>query len=90
LEWDSLPWGEGGKTFKSTCKSCHTKNHASAPFLWSESKTQKAWDRVFETRYPKCAQDGSWDNIGDDQLSKVHDYLWRWASDNIEHFFRGG
>lgn len=91
FEWDSLPWGEGGKTFKSSCKSCHTRdNTKNAPFLWAESKSRNGWDRVFETRYPKCAKDGSWDNINEEKLSKVHDYLWRWASDNVEHLFRGG
>jgi len=90
MEWDSLPWGEGGKTFKTTCKSCHTRKNENATFLWAGAKTQKAWNRVFETRYPKCAQDGSWNSIGDEQLRKVHDYLWRWASDNIEHLYRGG
>lgn len=90
LEWDSLPWGVGGKTFKSVCKSCHNRNNESAPFLWAESKNQDAWNRVFATRYPKCAQNGSWDSISDEQLCKVNDYLWRWANDNIEHLYRGG
>ncbi|MBA3006746.1 MAG: hypothetical protein FP810_09215 [Desulfocapsa sp.] len=90
LEWDSQAWGEGGKTFKTSCRSCHNShNDKSAPFLWSESKGQDAWNRVFATRYPKCAQDGSWNGINDEQLRKVNDYLWRWANNVKANICRG-
>lgn len=90
LEWESQAYGEGGKTFKAKCQNCHTSNNDNdARFLWSESKNQGAWDRVFATRYPKCAQDGSWDGIDEEQLRKVHDFLWRWANNVMENICRG-
>ncbi|MBU2537964.1 MAG: hypothetical protein KKH22_05970 [Proteobacteria bacterium] len=83
LEWDSRPWGEGGKLFKDVCKGCHTRgNDKGAPFLWTESKTPAGWNRVFETRSPKCAQTGAWKGINLDQQMKLNDYLYRWAANS--------
>ncbi|MFZ5774915.1 MAG: hypothetical protein ACOY3Z_05480 [Thermodesulfobacteriota bacterium] len=83
LEWDSEPWGEGGQKFRSTCKGCHHQgNNKGAPYLWQESKGRAAWNRVFATRYPKCAQNGSWDGLSAEQLQKVNDYLYRWADNS--------
>ncbi len=80
LEWDSSPWGEGGKVFREVCKRCHSRdNDKGAPFIWAESKTSAAWNRVFAERYPKCANDGSWDGITPDQLLKLNDYLYRYG-----------
>ncbi|MCK9296774.1 MAG: hypothetical protein M0P70_17050 [Desulfobulbaceae bacterium] len=80
LEWDSRPWGEGGKVFREACKVCHSRgNGQGAPFLWVESKTPAAWNRVFAQRYPKCAQNGSWDKITLDQQLKLNDYLYRFG-----------
>ncbi|MFH1218002.1 MAG: hypothetical protein V1706_16030 [Pseudomonadota bacterium] len=80
LEWDSRPWGEGGKVFREVCKTCHTRNNdKGAQFLYSESKSSKAWNRVFTKKYPQCAKDGSWDKITVDQLQKLNDYLFRFA-----------
>jgi mono/diheme cytochrome c family protein len=89
LYWESYAFGEGGKTFKTKCQSCHNGNDKSAPFLWSESKNQDAWNRVFSTRYPKCAKDGSWKGISDEQLRMVNDYLWRFADNVVENVCRG-
>ena len=89
LYWERNAWGEGGKTIKTKCPSCHNGNDKSAPFLWTESKNQDAWNRVFATRYPKCAQDGSWKGISDEQLRMVNDYLWRWADNVVENVCRG-
>ncbi len=89
LYWESYAWGEGGKTFKAQCQSCHNGNDKSAPFLWTESKNQDAWNRVFASRYPKCAQNGSWKEISDEQLRMVNDYLWRWADNVVENVCRG-
>ena len=51
----------GNKIFKNSCKSCHYRgNDKEAPFLYTESKTPRGWNRVFHKKYPKCAQDGSW------------------------------
>ncbi|MBU3936638.1 MAG: hypothetical protein KKD53_03830 [Proteobacteria bacterium] len=81
LEWESRPWGEGGKLFKDVCKGCHTRdNDKGAPFLWVESKTPSGWNRVFETRSPKCAKAGAWEGISLDQQMKLNDYLYRWAA----------
>lgn len=90
LYWESYAFGEGGKTFKAKCQNCHnSRNDKGAHFLWSESKNQDAWNRVFATRYPKCAQDGSWDGISEEQLRRVNDYLWRFANDVMENVCRG-
>ncbi len=84
LEWESLPWGQGGKGFKQVCKSCHTRNNkVGAPFLWEESKSSKGWNRVFASKRAKCARDGSWSKLTDDQLLMVNDYLYRWSSTSI-------
>ena len=81
LEWESRPWGEGGKLFKEVCKSCHSHNNdKGAPFLWTESKSSDAWNRVFATRYPKCAKDGSWNGMTKEQLLELNDYLYRFAA----------
>ena len=85
LEWDSQPWGEGGRIFKTTCKECHSRgNDKGAPFLWPESKNSQGWNRVFVSRYPKCAQDGSWDGLDKEQLRKLNDYLYRWAASSAD------
>lgn len=90
LYWESYAFGEGGKTFKANCQNCHNShNDKGAHFLWSESKNQNAWNRVFATRYPKCARDGSWNGIGEEQLRRVNDYLWRFSNDVIENVCRG-
>ncbi|MBU0665611.1 MAG: hypothetical protein KJ990_13865 [Proteobacteria bacterium] len=47
------------------------------------------WNRVFATRYPKCAQDGSWNGINDEQLRRVNDCLWRWANNVKANICRG-
>lgn len=83
LAWDSLPWGEGGQQFKNNCKGCHYQgNDKGARFLWQESKGRTAWNRVFATRYPMCAQNGSWDGLSAEQLRKVNDFLYRWADNS--------
>ncbi len=81
LEWESLPWGQGGKAFKQVCKKCHTReNTANATFLWEESKTSRGWNRIFANMRVKCAKDGSWSELSDEQLLMVNDYLYRWSS----------
>jgi len=83
LEWESRPWGEGGKLFKEVCKGCHSRNNdKGAPFLWVESKNSTAWNRVFATRSPKCAKAGAWDTITREQQLKLNDYLYRWAANS--------
>jgi len=85
LEWETLPWGQGGKAFKQVCKSCHSRNNdQQAPFLWEESKTSKGWNRIFATKRVKCAQDGSWEKLSGDQLLMVNDYLYRWSSTSLD------
>lgn len=82
-DWDSRPWGEGGKLFTEICKSCHSRNNnKNAPFLWVESKTSKGWNRVFYKKYPKCAKNGSWKDLTIDQQQKLNDYLYRFAADS--------
>ena len=85
LEWESLPWGIGGKGFKQVCKSCHTHdNTVGATYLWEESKTSKGWNRVFVSKRAECAQDGSWSKLSSDELLMVNDYLYRWSSTSLD------
>jgi hypothetical protein len=82
-DWDSRPWGEGGKLFRKVCKSCHTRNNnLGAPFLWVESKTSKGWNRVFYKKYPNCAKNNSWKSIDLEQQLKLNDYLYRFAANS--------
>ncbi|MDH4320390.1 MAG: hypothetical protein OEV73_02715 [Desulfobulbaceae bacterium] len=82
-EWDSSPWGIGGQLFKTVCKSCHTRdNNTGAKFLWEESKTSKAWNRVFFEKYPACAKNGSWQSITPEQLLSLNDYLYRFSANS--------
>lgn len=66
----------GYAAFRNVCKGCHARNNsANAPFLYSESKTQKGWSRVFSKMYPGCAKDGSWAGLSPEDLLNLHDYL---------------
>lgn len=70
----------GYKSFKDNCKNCHFQgNDLDAPFLHEESKTSKAWNRVFFKRSPLCASNGSWDGLDQNDLLKLNDYLYRSA-----------
>lgn len=81
LEWDSRPWGEGGKVFRSVCKKCHTRdNNQGATFLHAESKSSKGWNRVFAQQNAKCAQAGEWAGMTLGQQLKLNDYLYRFAA----------
>lgn len=83
LEWESSAWGKGGKLFQNLCQSCHTRdNDKGASFLWVESKTSKAWNRVFTQKYPACAKDGSWQSMTMDDQLMLNDYLYRWAKNS--------
>lgn len=83
LEWESRPWGEGGKLFREVCKGCHSRNNdKGAPFLWVESKNSQGWNRVFASRSPKCAKTGAWDAITLEQRLMLNDYLYRWAANS--------
>ncbi len=85
LEWESLPWGMGGKGFHNVCQSCHTQGEDSkAPFLWTESKSSKGWNRLFADTKVQCANDGSWDAFTEDQLQMVNDYLYSWSSTSLD------
>ncbi|WP_457575029.1 hypothetical protein [Desulfolithobacter sp.] len=78
LDWNSEPWGIGGKKFREVCKSCHTRNNdKGAPFLHSESHTSEGWNRIFARRRAACARDGSWDVLSQEELLMVNDYLYR-------------
>lgn len=73
---------QGYTVFRNSCKTCHYKgNDKNAPFLYAEAKSMKAWDTVFYKRYPACAQNGSWDNISEDDLLALNDFLYSNAFD---------
>lgn len=86
LTFQNSGWAsEGSKIFAKSCKSCHTRdNDKGATFLHSESKTMKAWNRVFLEKYPQCAKDGQWDDLSADQLLKLNDYLFRNAANTYD------
>lgn len=87
LEATSRPYGEGGKIFRQSCKNCHNRNNdKGAPFLWAESKTSKAWNRVFTQRYPQCAKEGQWDHLTQEEVMRVNDYLYRFSYDSLDRF----
>ncbi len=67
---------QGYRLFKDNCKACHNRKNDQVSFLYNESKTPKAWDRVFFKRYPQCARDGSWENLHLYDQLKIHDYLY--------------
>ncbi len=76
---------EGARLFRSVCKSCHSRDsEAGAPFLHSESMISRAWNRVFATRYPGCAKDGSWAALSDEQLRRVNDFLYMNSADSYD------
>jgi len=76
---------EGARIFKASCKSCHFRgNDRSAPFLHSESKGMKGWNRVFAERYPKCAKNGAWARLSEDDLLKLNDYLFYNAANTYD------
>lgn len=76
---------DGYAFFRRVCKTCHTRdNDRGAPFLHSESKTPRAWDRVFITRYPRCAGDGAWDSLAAGEISQLHDYLYQNGRDTFD------
>lgn len=81
LGFDSFWGGKGRRLFDQKCRSCHTKNNSqNATFLHAESKSPKAWTRVFFTRYPKCAKTGAW-KITLDETLLINDYLYRNGAD---------
>jgi hypothetical protein len=85
LDWESDHWGIGAQKFKAVCKSCHSKDNASgAPFLYMETYSSTGWNNVFARRSKKCARDGSWDILSEDELLLVNDYLYRNANDTYD------
>ena len=76
---------DGYRLFRVVCKSCHYRgNNQGAEFLYSESKTMRAWNRVFYQRYPKCARSGAWKALSKEDLLKLNDYLFANAVDTID------
>lgn len=67
----------GYKTFQNNCKTCHSRtNDQNAPFLHTESKNMRAWNRVFLEKYPTCAEQGLWSALSQEQLVQLNDYLY--------------
>ena len=81
----------GYRVFAEECKNCHfTGNDKGAPFLHTESKSARAWNRVFLTRYPECAQKGYWDDIPTEKMLKLHDFLYSEARDHYNPYSAKG
>ena len=82
---------EGFLVFNQLCKSCHTRdNGKGAPFIHQETYNRRAWNRIFLTRYPRCAQDGSWAKASQEDLLKLHDYLYTEARDSYNPYSYAG
>ena len=82
LDWESEAWGTGGVKFREVCKKCHTRgNNQGAPFLHAESFSSEGWNSIFAKRRKKCARDGSWDVLSEEELTLINDYLYRNAND---------
>ncbi len=78
LDWESEPWGIGGKKFKEVCQSCHAKDNAEGiPFLHAESYTAESWNKIFYKRRKQCARNGAWSTLSEEELLMVNDYLYR-------------
>ena len=86
LTFQNSGWvSEGNKIFAKSCKNCHNRdNDQGATFLHSESKTMKAWNRVFLEKYPQCAKDGKWADLSKEDLLKLNDYLFRNAANTYD------
>lgn len=86
LDFYNSGWSsKGSRIFKESCQSCHAQgNNQGAPFLHSESKSMKAWNRVFFERYPKCAKSGAWAKLSEDDLQKLNDFLYRNAANTYD------
>ena len=86
LDFYNSGWvSEGSKIFSNSCKNCHYRdNDEGASVLYSESKTMKAWNRVFYEKYPECAKLGYWDALSKEDLLKVNDYLFRNAANTYD------
>lgn len=71
----------GYKTFENSCKTCHYRgNNKGATFLHTESKSMRAWNRVFYERYPQCAKNGYWDKLSQEEIISLNDYLYSKAA----------
>ncbi len=84
LGFDSFWGGKGRRLFDQKCQVCHTKNNnENATFLHAESKSPKAWTRVFFTKYPKCARTGAW-KVTLNEALLINDYLYRNGADTYD------
>lgn len=81
LNWESEPWGMGGKKFQEVCKGCHAKgNDKGAPALHTQTYTSKGWNIIFANRRVQCAKNGSWGVLSEDEIQFINDYLYRNAA----------
>jgi len=88
LNFYNAGWvSKGAKIFKESCKSCHYKgNDQGAPFLHAESYPSKGWNRVFAERWPKCAKNGAWDKLSQDDLEQLNDFLFMNAANTYDAY----
>ncbi len=74
----------GYRVFRKFCKKCHNRLTETANFLYSESKTPDAWNRLFFEKYASCAKQGLWQKMGLDDQLKLNDYLFRTGSGSYD------
>lgn len=89
LKFETL-W-RGYKLFQNNCKTCHhRKNRDGATFLHTESKSMRAWNRVFLQKRVPCAKNGKWRSLNMEELLLVNDYLFHQAVDAYDPAADGG
>ena len=72
----------GYKSYKANCKSCHRRgNDQGASFLTEDSRTMRGWNNVFFKKSVRCAKNGSWDGLSQEELRNINDYLYSKAYD---------
>jgi len=73
---------QGYLLFRSNCKTCHTRdNDKDAPFLCSDSKTMKGWNRVFARENAAAEKQGCLKDLSKEELMDLNDYLYTHAID---------
>ena len=81
---------QGGKIFSGSCKSCHSAeaDRGAESILYPRAYSPGDWTRIFYLRYPKCAQNGSWDKLSEDDVTLLADYLFRGGWGTWDNFSR--
>ncbi|MEJ2032717.1 MAG: hypothetical protein P8Y63_06715 [Deltaproteobacteria bacterium] len=72
---------QGMKLYRDFCKKCHSRQTRESEFLYPESLTMTAWNKIFAERRVTCAERGVWHQLSEEQLRTINDYLYHEAYD---------